>query len=188
MTMATLFIDRREALIEAESGSLIVRSGDGGLWRTPLAPLERVVLRGPARISTGAIAAITGAGCGLIVLSGRRSEPAGTLIGRPHADAAIRLGLFRLALDDKARRRIAALIVRHKLIGQARLLRVALAQRPDRRLPLRRGLEALAEPSTAACCRDLVAGAARGPRGGRSGSLFPGLCDALSDVAWLCPA
>lgn len=145
MTMATLFIDRREALIEAESGSLIVRSGDGGLWRTPLAPLERVVLRGPARISTGAIAAITGAGCGLIVLSGRRSEPAGTLIGRPHADAAIRLGLFRLALDDKARRRIAALIVRHKLVGQARLLRVALAQRPDRRLPLRRGLEALAE-------------------------------------------
>ncbi|WP_439578181.1 CRISPR-associated endonuclease Cas1 [Elioraea sp.] len=143
--MTTLFIDRREALIEAEAGTLTIRSGDGGLWRTPLAPLERVVLRGPARISTGAIAAIAGAGGGLIVLSGRRSEPAGTLLGRPHADAAIRLGQFRLALDAEARRRIAVLIVRHKLVGQARLLRAALAQRPDRRLPLKRGLDALAE-------------------------------------------
>ena len=143
--MTTLFIDRREALIEAEAGTLTIRSSDGGLWRTPLAPVERVVLRGPARISTGAIAAIAGAGSGLVVLSGRRSEPAGTLLGRPHADAAIRLGQFRLALDQDTRRRIARLIVRHKLVGQARLLRAALQRRPDRRLPLKRGLDALAE-------------------------------------------
>ncbi|MCV4796814.1 hypothetical protein OFB84_33320, partial [Escherichia coli] len=81
----TLFIDRRDALIEAEAGTLTVRGGDGTFWRAPLGPVERVVLRGPARISTGAIAAIAGAGCGLTVLSGRRSEPAGTLLGRPHA-------------------------------------------------------------------------------------------------------
>ncbi len=143
--MGTLFIDRREALIEAEAGSLTIRAGNGDLWRAPLASLERVVLRGPARISTGAIAAIAGAGCGLIILSGRRSEPAGTLLGQPHADAAIRLGQFRLALDGEARGRIATLVVRHKLLGQMRLLRAAAAQRPDRRLPLKRGLDAIGE-------------------------------------------
>lgn len=143
--MTTLFIDRRDALIEAEAGTLTIRGGEEGFWRTPLAPLERIVLRGPARISTGAIAAIAGAGCGLLVLSGRRSEPAGLLLGRPHADASTRLGQFRLALEAEARLRIAAIIVRRKLLAQARLLRVALALRPDRRYPLKRGLDAIAE-------------------------------------------
>jgi len=143
--MTTLFIDRRDAAIEAEGGTLVIRSGEEGPWRTPLALLERVVLRGPAQITTGAIGAIAAAGCGLFVLSGRRSEPAGMLVGRPHNDAAIRLGQYRLATEPESRRRIAALIVRHKLVGQARVLRGALAQRPDRRLALRRGIEAIAE-------------------------------------------
>ncbi|MBW8269025.1 CRISPR-associated endonuclease Cas1 [Caldovatus aquaticus] len=143
--MATLFLDRREAVIESAAGALLVRGGDGALARAPLALAERVVLRGPARISTGAIAAIAEAGAALLVLSGRHGRPAAAMLGRAHADAAIRIGQFRLALDGAARVRIAALLLRRKLAGQRRLLGRALQRRPDRRLPLRRGLEALAE-------------------------------------------
>jgi CRISPR-associated protein Cas1 len=143
--MATLFIDRRDALIEADAGSLAIRSADGTLWRAPLGAIERVVLRGPARIATGAIGAVGAAGASLTVLTGRRGEPAGTFLGPAHADAAIRLGQMRLALDAAAGARIAALIVRHKLAGQARFLRHALLRRPDRRLPLLRAIEAIVE-------------------------------------------
>jgi CRISPR-associated protein Cas1 len=143
--MTTLFLDRRDAVIAHEAGTLAVRGADGTLWRAPLAPLERVVLRGPAQIATGAIAALHQAGCGLLVLSGRRGDPAGALMPRGHADAAIRLGQLALALDPAARAAIAQAVVRRKLLGQAALLRGALARRPDRRYPLTRGLAGLAE-------------------------------------------
>lgn len=143
--MTTLFLDRRDALIEHDAGTLLIRTPDGEAARLPLAHVERVILRSPARISTSAIAAIAEAGAGLVVLSGRRSQPAAFLLGRPHGDAAVRLGQFRLALDPSTRLAIARVVVRHKLVGQARTLSAALAVRADKRLPLRRGLEAVRE-------------------------------------------
>ncbi|WP_114374590.1 CRISPR-associated endonuclease Cas1 [Elioraea thermophila] len=141
--MTTLFLDRRDALIDSEARTLLVRTPDGDLTRLPLAHVERVVLRAPARLTTAAIAAIAEADAGLLVLSGRRSEPVATILGRPHADAAIRLGQMRLALDPVSRLAVARVIVRRKLLAQARTLSAALARRPDRRLPLSRGLAAL---------------------------------------------
>jgi CRISPR-associated protein Cas1 len=143
--MTTLFLDRRDATIDHEAGALRVRGADGTLWRAPVAPLERVVLRGPAHISTGAIAALHQTGCGLLVLSGRRGEPSGQLLPRGHADATIRLGQLLLALDATTRAAIAREVVRRKLLGQAALLRAALARRPDRRYPLTRALAGLAD-------------------------------------------
>jgi CRISPR-associated protein Cas1 len=143
--MSTLYIDRRDALIEAEDGTLVVRGADGSLSRVPLGPMERVVLRGPARLTTGAIAAITGQGAALLVLSGRQGRLAGILNGAAHADAAIRLGQFRLALDPAMRTAIGRLVLRHKLTGQHRLLAEALRRRPDQRRLLLRGQAALTE-------------------------------------------
>jgi CRISPR-associated protein Cas1 len=143
--MTTLYLDRRDAVIEAHDGTLLVRGADGTLARTPLAPVERVVLRGPASLTTGAIAAIAGQGAALLVLTGRRGRMAGIMAGGAHADAAIRLGQFRLALDPAAREAIARAVLRRKLLGQRRLLAEGLRRRPDRRRALLRGQEALAE-------------------------------------------
>lgn len=141
--MTTLFLDRRDAVIDSEAGTLLVRTPDGGLARIPLAHVDRVVLRGPARLTTAAISAIAGADAGLLVLSGRRSQPVATILGRPHADAAIRLGQMRLALDAASRFAVARVIVRRKLLSQARTLTAAAVRRPDRRLPVGRGLAAV---------------------------------------------
>lgn len=143
--MTTLYLDRRDAVIEASDGILLVRGADGSLVRTPLAPVERVVLRGPASLTTGAIAAIAGQGAALLVLSGRQGRMAGIMAGGAHADAAIRLGQFRLALDPAAREGIARQVLRRKLLGQRRLLAEGLRRRPDRRRAMLRGQEALAE-------------------------------------------
>lgn len=143
--MTTLYVDRRDAVLEAHEGTLLVRGADGTLVRTPLAPVERVVLRGPASLTTGAIAAIAGHGASLLVLTGRQGRMAGIMSGAAHADAAIRLGQFRLALDPAAREAIARQVVRRKLLGQRRLLAAGLRRRPERRRALLRGQEALAE-------------------------------------------
>ncbi|MFN3448272.1 MAG: CRISPR-associated endonuclease Cas1 [Roseococcus sp.] len=143
--MTTLYLDRRDARIEAGEGTLLVRGADGALARVPLAPLERVVLRGPASITTGAIAAIAGQGAALLVLSGRHGRMAGVMGGAAHGDAAIRLGQFRLALDPAAREAVGRAVLRRKLIGQQRLLAEGLRRRPERRRALLRGQAALAE-------------------------------------------
>lgn len=144
--MTTLFIDRKDAILNAEAGALVVRGADGTLMRAPLALLERVVLRGPARIGTAAIAALHAQGAGLLILSGRHGAPSGMLLGQPASDVLVRLGQARLALDAAACAAVARRIVRAKLLAQARLLRSAQSMRPDRGHALRVALSGLDAP------------------------------------------
>jgi CRISP-associated protein Cas1 len=134
--MATLYLDRNGAALDAEAGSLVVRIGGAVATRIPLAPLERVVVRGEAVLSARLLAALWRHDVGLLLLSGRHSEPTARLVGRPHDDAALRLLQYRRAVDAEACRAAARQIVAAKLAAAARLLGRALALRPDRRKPI----------------------------------------------------
>src|SRR5579883_2425607 len=107
--MATLYLDRRGAALDVEAGSLTVRLGGEIATRIPLAPLERVVLRGEAVLSTRVLAELWRHDIGLLLLSGRHAA----------------------ARDEAARAIVAA-----KLAAEGRLLGRALEVRPDRRKPL----------------------------------------------------
>jgi hypothetical protein len=50
--MATLYLDRKRAALGIDAGTLTVRFGGELATRTPLVPLQRVVLRGDALLST----------------------------------------------------------------------------------------------------------------------------------------
>lgn len=144
--MTTLYVDRKAASLDAEGGTLVLRDADGTrLGTAPLAVLERVVVRGAASVSTRLVAALAEADCGLLLLSGRRGEPLATLLGRPGSDALVRLGQAALLRAPPLRLAIARRILRAKLAGQVRLLRWALAARPDRRHALLTALRGLAE-------------------------------------------
>ena len=134
--MATLYLDRNGAALDAEAGSLVVRFGGAVATRIPLAPLERVVVHGEAVLSARLLAALWRHDVGLLLLSGRHSEATARLVGRPHDDAALRLLQYRRAVDAEACRAAGRRIVAAKLAGAARLLGRALALRPDRRKPL----------------------------------------------------
>src|SRR5487761_289334 len=141
--MATLYLDRKGAALDAEAGSLVVRLGGDVATRIPLAPLERVVLRGDAVLSTRVLAAFWQKDVGLLLLSGRHSEATARLVGRPHDDVALRLEQYRHAIDAEACRVLAHRIVTAKLAAEARLLVRAPAVRPDRRKPLSDALATL---------------------------------------------
>jgi CRISPR-associated protein Cas1 len=134
--VATLYLDRNGAALDAEAGSLVVRLGGAVATRIPLAPLERVVVHGEAVLSTRLLAALWRHDVGLLLLSGRHSEATARLVGRPHDDAALRLLQYRRAVDAEACGAAGRHIVAAKLAAAARLLRRALALRPDRRKPL----------------------------------------------------
>ena len=134
--MATLYLDRRGAALDVEAGSLTVRLGGEIATRIPLAPLERVVLRGEAVLSTRVLAELWRHDIGLLLLSGRHGEATARLVGRPHDDVALRLAQYRRASDAAARDEAARAIVAAKLAAEGRLLGRALEVRPDRRTPL----------------------------------------------------
>ncbi len=141
--MATLYLDRRGAALDVEAGSLTVRLGGEIATRIPLAPLERVVLRGEAVLSTRVLAELWRHDIGLLLLSGRHGEATARLVGRPHDDVALRLAQYRRASDAAARDEAARAIVAAKLAAEGRLLGRALEVRPDRRKPLNDAIASL---------------------------------------------
>lgn len=134
--MRTLYLDRKNAVLDHDAGALLVRVPGERPARVPLAGLERVVVRGAATVATGLLAALHEHDVGLLVLSGRRSEPTATLLGRPHADVAVKIAQLELVHDPAARLALARRLLEAKLSGQLRLLGELLDARPDRRRPL----------------------------------------------------
>jgi len=134
--MATLYLDRKGAELDIDAGSLTVRLGGAVATRIPLVPLERVILRGEAVLSTRVLAELWRHDIGLLLLSGRHGEATARLVGRPHDDVALRLAQYRRAADAEACRAIAGRLVGAKLAAEARLLGRALEMRPDCRKPL----------------------------------------------------
>src|ERR1700752_5449945 len=97
--MATLYLDRKGAALDVDTGSVTVRLGGALATRIPLAPLERVVLRGDAVLSTRALAELWRHDIGLLLLSGRHNEATARLVGRPHDHVALRLAQYRRGRD-----------------------------------------------------------------------------------------
>jgi CRISP-associated protein Cas1 len=142
--MATLYLDRKGAALDIDAGTLTVRLGGELATRIPLVPLERVVLRGDAVLSTRVLAELWRHDIGLLLLSGRHNEATARLVGRPHDDVALRLAQYRRASDKAVCRETARGVVSAKLAAEARLLDRALDGRPDRRKPLTDALDTLA--------------------------------------------
>lgn len=140
--MTTLYIDRKDIALDIEGGALVLRE-PGGTRTLPLGPVERVVLRGPASLTARLLAGLWERNIGLLLLSGRRSEPSARLLGRPHNDVTLRLAQFRLLTDAERRGALARELVLAKIAAQRRLLRSLRDRRPDRRKPLGGALAAL---------------------------------------------
>ncbi|MCS6781207.1 MAG: CRISPR-associated endonuclease Cas1 [Geminicoccaceae bacterium] len=155
--MRTLYLDRKNAELALDAGALLVRVPGERPARVPLAGLERVIVKGEAKLSSGLLAALHEADVGLLVLSGRRAEPKATLLGRPHADVRLRLAQFEAARDPQRRLALARPTVLAKLDAQMRLLARALEARPDRRGPLAAARDAIAARQEQARSADLAA-------------------------------
>ena len=172
--MATLYLDRRDLAVELESGRLRVRHPDGGLRDVPLALLERVVITATTRLDSSLLAALGAAGVAVMIINPRNVDRVAFVLGRPHNDLRVRLGQYRQLGDTGWIEQWARHLVRAKLIGQRRLLRNAMALRPQQRLPLYKGIKAL-DAAIARCDQSNAVATLRGIEGAAAAAYFAAL-------------
>ena len=141
--MTTLYIDRKDIELKVSRGVIEFHEPAGRRGSVPLAGLERIVLRGRALISTSVLGAITEAGAGVVMLSGRHGRHLATCVGRPHNDVVRRLGQFDAYRDIDARAQWARALILAKVNAQHRLLDKVLDRRPDKRRILVRAIAQL---------------------------------------------
>lgn len=143
--MSVLYLDRRDLRLSHEGKALVIHQGDHRQGTVPMGLLERVVVRGNVRLDTGVLGELAESGIGVLLLSGRYSRNLAMIVGRPHKDAMRRVAQVRCYDDMEWRLRWSRRLIGYKLRGQERLLRHALGQRPDCRLRLLEGVQALQE-------------------------------------------
>lgn len=120
--MRTLYIDRKQAFLDAEAGALVVRLPGERPTNVPLVLVERVIVHGGATLSTRLLAELWERDCGLLVLSGRKLEPTARFLGRPRQNVFLRLAQYELVRDPARRLVLARRFVTAKVQGQRRLL------------------------------------------------------------------
>ena len=119
--MTTLYIDRNNLELRLEGGALTCYEDGQRVGTIPTAPLERVVMRGTAKVETQAIAKLGSLGVGVIFLFGRRHEPV-LFLPRPHNDALIRIHQCVLSRNPEACRLVAVDILQTKIEAQRQFL------------------------------------------------------------------
>lgn len=141
--MGTLYIDRSRSELRHDAGTLTLYLDGARSSSVPVALLDRVVIRGSVLLTTGVLGALAEAGVGVVILSGRHGRNIAQLVGRPRANARVRISQYQLYLQPEERLAWGRGVVAGKLRLQQRLLEGACEQRPDLRHPLTSALKTL---------------------------------------------
>ena len=174
--MATLVIDRSNIEVRSDGAALAVYEGGERRGSVPLKLLDRVVLQGTIRLDTGVLTRLAEAGVPTVLLGGRNSRRMATLLGPAHRDASVRLAQFQSALDPAWCDAWSRRVILGKTRGQLKLLRTALAGRPDARKPLCDAIETIqAALQSIADAPNLPSASVRGIEGACAAAHFRGL-------------
>lgn len=147
--MGTLYLDRKDLELRHEGQHLCLYEAGNRRGTVPLNQVDRVVMRGRATITTGALGILAEAGVALLVLSGRQGRSAAIMQGRLRGDTQRRIAQYAWYADDAVRVDWSRLLVALKLRAQAAFLRRLGAARPDCRPALQAGARQIQTALTA---------------------------------------
>jgi CRISPR-associated protein Cas1 len=131
--MATLYLDRKDLELRHEGQHLCLYENGTRRGTVPMQQVERIVMRGRAKVTTGALGLLAEAGVALLVLSGRQGRSAAILQGRLHGDTRRRIAQYGWYADEQARIPWARRLVALKLRSQRVFLQKLIQARPDHR-------------------------------------------------------
>lgn len=140
--MSTLYIDRRNVRLDADGEALVFHENGERIGTVPLAPLQRVIIRGGVELNTTLLGKLGSHGIGVLILSGRKGEPT-LFLPRAHNDATRRIAQFRAATSAERCLELSRHIVRGKLLAQLSFLKQKLESRPDARYEITRAVRGL---------------------------------------------
>ena len=119
--MTSLYVDRSGMELRVDGGALAFYENGERRGTVPIAPLDRVYLHGDVFLQSSVLGKLGEHGVGLVILSGRKSEPT-MLMGKPHNDAARRVAQYHLSQDAVFCLEFSRQLVALKLREQAALL------------------------------------------------------------------
>lgn len=174
--MATLIIDRSNIEVKSDGAALAVYECGERRGTVPVKLLDRVILQGTIRLDTSVLTRLAEAGVPTVLLGGRSSRRMAMLLGPSHRDGSVRLAQLQCALDPAWCDAWSRHLILGKARGQLKLLRKALAERPDARKALFdaiQSIEAALRPIVDAL--DVRAASVRGIEGACAAAYFRGL-------------
>ncbi|MBV6341994.1 MAG: CRISPR-associated endonuclease Cas1 [Candidatus Magnetobacterium sp. LHC-1] len=177
--MGTLYIDRKDILIRDDGNTLAFYANGTKEGSVPIKPLKRVVIVGSVTLETSALHKLAQEGVTVVFLSGRSLSFNGIFHGRLHNNGVLRVKQYEMSLSDFSRL-FSVEIVRRKVDTQIGLLKEALQERPDKRLPLftaLKTLEKISEKVTGLPDQDTLMGL----EGGAASSYFQAYTTLFAD-------
>ena len=171
--MASLYIDRRGVELRLDGQAIAFYENNIRIGTIPIAPLERVFLKGDVRMHSGLLGRLGENGTGIVVLSGRKAS-VNMLMARPHNDAARRVTQYFLCRDETFCCEFSRCIVETKLKDQLAFLAELREKKLSARYELTyrcRQIESALESLSAQ--QDIPA--IRGVEGNAAASYFAGL-------------
>lgn len=119
--MSSLFVDRKNVDVRIDAGALTFYENGERIGTVPAAPLDRVIFKGSATITTNVLGELGQHGIGVIILTGYKNEPT-IFFPSPHNDVRRRVAQCVLSQDAEYRRLFSVNIVKEKVSGQAKLI------------------------------------------------------------------
>lgn len=171
--MTSLYVDRRGVELKLDGEALVFYENDERVGTVPIAPLDRVYLRGDVTVQSSLLGKLGAHGIGVIILSGRKGEIS-LLMAQPHNDAARRVAQYRLSQDHAFCVQFSQCVVELKLREQAKFLRELREKNLQARYELGRYAQQIEDSALRATEQTSIA-ALRGLEGQAAVAYFGGL-------------
>lgn len=118
--MGTLYLDQKDLVVRLDGNGLALYQGMERCGTVPIKPLERVVCWGSSiSIETRVFHRLAEEGVTLIFLSGKQGRFAGSLNGRLHLNAPVRLAQYRASMHELFCLHLSRQLISKKLQGQS---------------------------------------------------------------------
>lgn len=130
--MSSLYIDRKGIELKISGEALICHENEQRVGTIPLAPIDRIYLKGDVKLQASLLAKLGEKNIGIICLSGRKNTPT-LFMSQPHNDAARRLAQYDLASNEDFCLAFARRLITLKLVTQKNWLWQAANARLDKK-------------------------------------------------------
>lgn len=133
--MTTLYIDKKGLNASLDGEAIVLRKEGNRIGTVPLAPIDRIVLRGEVTVDTRLLSRCGERGIGILILSGRKQLPT-LFLPRGYKDAERRLRQYEKSKDPTFCLRISKNILMEKLSSEITFLEVFILNNSETNLRL----------------------------------------------------
>ncbi len=177
--MSSLYIDRKNVELKLDSNAIAFYENNERCGTIPLAPVERVFLRGDITLHTNLLGKMGENGTGVVLLSGRKGNVS-LLLSKPHNDAARRVTQYHLSTDNTFCVDFSRCIVESKINSQLILLEELREKKLSARYELTQRIRRIRETLVSLEQQQDIP-AIRGAEGNAAAQYFAGLAAILPE-------